>query len=158
MADPSGSGVFKDLARAQAHVKIDEVARLMAETEATCSNLAATVVSLVEGLNEEADLDAAVAEIRSTEEHCVSKARVALVHLAEAKCNFSKVCKQQETPNHYICFICLVIIFSFYFTCLVFIFSFTWITSFYFTCLVVIFSFTWITIFHHDISKGPPCA
>ena len=34
MADPSG--VFKDLARAQAHVKIEEVTRIMAEMEATC--------------------------------------------------------------------------------------------------------------------------
>ena len=84
MADPSGSGIFKDLARAQARVKIDEVTRIMAEMEATCSNLAATVVSLGEGLNEQSDLDAAVAEIRSTENQYVSKARVALVHLAKA--------------------------------------------------------------------------
>ena len=84
MADPSGSGIFKDLARAQARVKIEEVTRIMAEMEATCSNLAATVVSLGEGLNEQSDLDAAVAEIRSTEDQYGSKARVALVHVAEA--------------------------------------------------------------------------
>ena len=82
MSDPTG--VFKDLARAQARAKIEEVTRVMAEMEATCSNLAATVVSLGEGLNEKSDLDAAVAEIRSTEEQYVKKTRAALCALAAA--------------------------------------------------------------------------
>ena len=75
MTDPSGSDIFKELARAQARVKIEEVTRIMAEMEATCSNLAATVVSLGEGLNEQSDLDAAVAEIRSTENQYLARPR-----------------------------------------------------------------------------------
>ena len=82
--DPTGSGIYKDLARSQARVNLDEVTRLISEMEASCSNLAAEVVSLGEGLNSTEDLDTAVAEIKSTEALYVGSARVALVHLAEA--------------------------------------------------------------------------
>ena len=76
LADPSG--VFKDLARAQARVKIEEITKVLSEMEAACANLAALVISLGEGLNEKPDLETAVAEVRSTEEVYVHKAREAL--------------------------------------------------------------------------------
>ena len=56
----------------------------MSEFEAACSNLAATVMSLGEDLNDEADLENAVSEITSTEDTYVKKARAALCALAEA--------------------------------------------------------------------------
>ena len=80
--DPNG--VFKDLAQAQARVKIDEISKVLSELETACSNLAATVMALGEGLNDDADLEAVVADIQATEEACVKKARSALCSLAAA--------------------------------------------------------------------------
>ena len=82
LADPSGA--FRDLARAQARVKIDEVSKLLSNLENACANLAATVKTLGAGLNDEEDLDAAIAEISSSEEGYTKKARAALCSLAEA--------------------------------------------------------------------------
>ena len=84
LEDPTGTSIYKDLARSQARVKLEEVTRLMSEMEASCSNLAAEVVSLGTGLNKPEDLDIAVDEIKTTEAQYVCKARVAFVHLAEA--------------------------------------------------------------------------
>ena len=84
LEDPTGSGVYKDLARSQARVKLDEVSRLISEMETSCANLAAEVLLVGEGLNSKETLEAAVNEIKSTEAIYVGKARVALVHLAEA--------------------------------------------------------------------------
>ena len=80
--DPNG--VFKDLARAQARVKVDEISKVLSELEAACSNLAATVMALGEGLNDDADLEAVVADIQATEEAYVKKANTALCLLAAA--------------------------------------------------------------------------
>ena len=81
---PDPNGVFKDLARAQARVKVDEITKIISELEAACSNLAATVITLGEGLNDDADLEAVVGDIQSTEEAYVKKARAALCSLAAA--------------------------------------------------------------------------
>ena len=50
---PDQNNVFKDLARAQARVKVDEVSKLTADLEAACANLAALVMTLGKGLNSE---------------------------------------------------------------------------------------------------------
>ena len=81
---PDPNGAFRDLARAQARVKVDEITKVLLELEAACANLAATVMALGEGFNDDADLEAAVAEIQTTEEAYVKKARSALCSLAEA--------------------------------------------------------------------------
>ena len=82
LADPNGA--FRDLARAQARVKVDEVTKLLSGLENACANLAATVKTLGAGFNDEEDLEAAVAEIQSSEEGYAKKARAALCSLAEA--------------------------------------------------------------------------
>ena len=84
LEDPTGSGVYKELARSQAKVKLDEVSRLISEMETSCSNLAAEVLLAGEGLNPKESMEAVVNEIKATEASYVGKARVALVHLAEA--------------------------------------------------------------------------
>ena len=50
----------------------------------TCSNLAAEVMMAGESLNPKETLEAVVNNIKETEAGYVGKARVALVHLAEA--------------------------------------------------------------------------
>ena len=82
--DPSGSGAYKDLARSQAKVKLDEVSRLISEMETSCANLAAEVLLSGEDLNPKETLEAVVNEIKATEALYVGKARKALVHLADA--------------------------------------------------------------------------
>merc|ERR1711867_319058 len=84
LEDPAGSGVYKGLARSQALVKLDEVSRLISDMETSCSNLAAEVSLAGEGLNPKETLEAVVNDIKDTEAGYVGKARVALVHLAEA--------------------------------------------------------------------------
>ena len=84
LEDPTGSGVYKGLARSQALVKLDEVSRLISDMETSCSNLAAEVMMAGDGLNPKETLEAVVNDIKATEAGYVGKARVALVHLAEA--------------------------------------------------------------------------
>ena len=63
---------------------MDEVTKLLSGLENACANLAATVKTLGDGFNDEEDLEAAVAEIQSSEEAYSKKARAALCSLAEA--------------------------------------------------------------------------
>ena len=63
---------------------MDEITKVLSGLENACANLAATVKTLGEGFNDETDLEAAVAEIQSSEEAYVKKARAALCSLAEA--------------------------------------------------------------------------
>ena len=80
--DPNG--VFQDLARAQARVKVDEISKLTADLEAACANLAAIVMTLGKGLNSEDEIETVVGDIQDTEENYVKKAREALRSLAAA--------------------------------------------------------------------------
>ena len=82
LQDPNG--VYRDLARAQARVRVNEITKVLSELEAACAKLAATTMALGEGFNDDADLEAVVAEIQTTEEAYVKKARSALCSLAEA--------------------------------------------------------------------------
>ena len=99
LALPDPNGAFRDLARAQARVKVEEITKVMSELEAACSNLAATVMSLGEGLNDDADLELAVSEIMTTEEAYVKKARSALCSLAEAVGGGSTYCSTTSSTS-----------------------------------------------------------
>ena len=61
-----------------------KLTKLLTELESSCAHLAATVLALGEGLNDEEDLNAVVEDIQTSEEAYVKKARAALCALAAA--------------------------------------------------------------------------